>query len=273
VLVFAPRCTLLLQVQGIMVTLTMNQFLAPEHLDMLWAVTEKVRQQQRQHLHLAPTRANIWLTVHALALWHCMFLLQDTCGAVEGHSLVAKTALNVCRLSEHANHQTTLCSCHALAGGDMRSSQHSFLNCSLQPPVFFPPNQQAMLPLTATNLRLLCLCLQEDTYEAVKTHMFDLLAEIASRFLPNQLDMLFAKLENAQQRSTQDTQRLLGLLQHLAASDKEVNMCEKIVDMVWALTMSDTVHPDVVSLGALAGVVKAYKLHLQVTASCTATVF
>jgi hypothetical protein len=109
--------------------------------------------------------------------------------------------------------------------------------------------------------------LQEDTYEAVKTHMFDLLAEIASRFLPNQLDMLFAKLENAQQRSTQDTQRLLGLLQHLAASDKEVNMCDKIVDMVWALTMSDTVHPDVVSLGALAGVVKAYKGHYEVNSN------
>ncbi|KAF6260179.1 hypothetical protein COO60DRAFT_1700419 [Scenedesmus sp. NREL 46B-D3] len=133
------------EVQGIMVTLTVNQFLAPEHLDMLWAVTEK-----------------------------------------------------------------------------------------------------------------------EDTYEAVKTHMFDLLAEIASRFLPNQLDMLFAKLENAQQRSTQDTQRLLGLLQHLAASDKEVNMCEKITAMVWALTMSDAAHPDVVNLGALASVVRAYKAHLEV---------
>jgi hypothetical protein len=108
------------------------------------------------------------------------------------------------------------------------------------------------------------MCLQEDTYEAVKTHMFDLLAEIASRFLPNQLDMLFAKLENAQQRSTQDTQRLLGLLQHLAASDKEVNMCDKIVDMVWALTMTDTAHPDVVSLGALSGVIKAYKAHYEV---------
>jgi hypothetical protein len=94
--------------------------------------------------------------------------------------------------------------------------------------------------------------------------MFDLLAEIASRFSPNQLDMLFAKLENAQQRSTQDTQRLLGLLQHLAASDKEVNMCEKITDMVWDLTMSDTVHPDVANLGALASVIKAYKGHLEV---------
>lgn len=33
---------LLWQVQGIMVTLTLHHFLAPEHLDMLWAVTEKV---------------------------------------------------------------------------------------------------------------------------------------------------------------------------------------------------------------------------------------
>jgi hypothetical protein len=98
--------------------------------------------------------------------------------------------------------------------------------------------------------------------------MFDLLAELASRFLPNQLDMLFAKLENAQQRSTQDTLRLLGLLQHLAASDKEVNMCEKICDMVWELTLSDSVHPDVVNSGALASVVKAYKGHLEVGLSC-----
>lgn len=65
--------------------------------------------------------------------------------------------------------------------------------------------------------------LQEDTYEAVKTHMFDLLAEIASRFGPSQLDMLFAKLERAQERSTQDMQRLLGLLQHLAQNDSEVS--------------------------------------------------
>ncbi|WIA22029.1 hypothetical protein OEZ85_004379 [Tetradesmus obliquus] len=104
---------------------------------------------------------------------------------------------------------------------------------------------------------------KEDTYEAVKQHMFDLLAEIASRFSRNQLDMLFAKLQAARQRSTQDTQRLLGLLQHLAASDKEVHMCEKIGDMVWDLTMGDGVHPDVVGVGALANVVKAYKGHLE----------
>eukprot|EP00882_Tetradesmus_deserticola_P005884 GHRQ01006196.1.p1 GENE.GHRQ01006196.1~~GHRQ01006196.1.p1 ORF type:complete len:603 (+),score=271.77 GHRQ01006196.1:248-2056(+) len=133
------------EVQGIMVTLTINQFLAPEHLDMLWAVTEK-----------------------------------------------------------------------------------------------------------------------EDTYEAVKAHMFGLLAEIASRSLPNQLDMLFAKLEAAQQRSSQDTARLLGLLQHLAASDKEVNMVGKISDMVWDLTMGESAHPDVVALNALANATKAYKLHLEV---------
>lgn len=106
--------------------------------------------------------------------------------------------------------------------------------------------------------------MQEDTYEAVKQHMFDLLAEIASRFSRNQLDMLFAKLQAARQRSTQDTQRLLGLLQHLAASDKEVHMCEKIGDMVWDLTMGDGVHPDVVGVGALVNVVKAYKGHLEV---------
>jgi hypothetical protein len=45
---------LLLQVQGIMVTLTINQFLTPEHLDMLWAVTEKVRQQQLCRAELLP---------------------------------------------------------------------------------------------------------------------------------------------------------------------------------------------------------------------------
>lgn len=71
--------------------------------------------------------------------------------------------------------------------------------------------------LSATALHM-----QEDNYEAVKNHMFDLLAEIASHFVPSQLDMLFAKLERRPNSSVQDTSRLLGLLQHLAASDNEV---------------------------------------------------
>jgi hypothetical protein len=52
--------------------------------------------------------------------------------------------------------------------------------------------------------------------------MFDVLADIAAGSQPAQLDMLFAKLDTHQARSVQDTQRLLSLLDKLAASDNEV---------------------------------------------------
>lgn len=66
------------------------------------------------------------------------------------------------------------------------------------------------------------MCAQEDAYDAVKTHMFDLLAAIASVCQPSQLDMLFAKLERHQARDVQDTERLLALLESLADGDTEV---------------------------------------------------
>eukprot|EP00879_Flechtneria_rotunda_P017730 GHRR01018586.1.p1 GENE.GHRR01018586.1~~GHRR01018586.1.p1 ORF type:complete len:506 (+),score=147.82 GHRR01018586.1:302-1819(+) len=81
--------------------------------------------------------------------------------------------------------------------------------------------------LTSEHLDMLwAVTEKEDTYEAVKTHMFDLLAEIASRFVPSQLNMLFAKLERSQDRSVQHTARVLRLLQHLARSDKEVGLLQ-----------------------------------------------
>lgn len=66
--------------------------------------------------------------------------------------------------------------------------------------------------------------MQEDAYDAVKTHMFDLLAAVASECQPSQLDMLFAKLERRQARSVQDLERLLALLESLADSDSEVSI-------------------------------------------------
>lgn len=53
--------------------------------------------------------------------------------------------------------------------------------------------------------------------------MFELLGELAVRFVPSQLDMLFNKLQRHQDCSVQDTKRLLTLLQHLADSDSEVS--------------------------------------------------
>lgn len=69
---------------------------------------------------------------------------------------------------------------------------------------------------------MVCI-LQEDTHEAVKTHMFELLGKLAASFVPSQLDMLFGKLERRQERSLQDTKRLLMLLQQLAESDSDVS--------------------------------------------------
>lgn len=73
-------------------------------------------------------------------------------------------------------------------------------------------------------MHIMC-CLQEDAYDAVKTHMFDLLAAVAAECQPAQLDMLFAKLERRQARSVQDTERLLALLESLAESDTDVSVC------------------------------------------------
>lgn len=71
---------------------------------------------------------------------------------------------------------------------------------------------------------------QEDAYDAVKTHMFDLLAAIASVCQPSQLDMLFDKLERHQARDVQDTERLLALLDSLAEGDTEVS------SLLWTCT-------------------------------------
>eukprot|EP00878_Enallax_costatus_P022845 GHUV01024275.1.p1 GENE.GHUV01024275.1~~GHUV01024275.1.p1 ORF type:complete len:537 (+),score=158.41 GHUV01024275.1:657-2267(+) len=84
--------------------------------------------------------------------------------------------------------------------------------------------------LTAEHLDMLWAVIEkEDTYEAVKTHMFELLGELAACFVPEQLNMLFAKLERRQERSVQDTKRLLTLLQHLALSDKEVSGSRPVI--------------------------------------------
>lgn len=66
--------------------------------------------------------------------------------------------------------------------------------------------------------------MQEDAYDAVKTHMFELLAAVAAVCQPSQLDMLFAKLERRQARSVQDAERLLTLLATLAEGDHEVGL-------------------------------------------------
>jgi hypothetical protein len=71
---------------------------------------------------------------------------------------------------------------------------------------------------------------QEDAYDAVKTHMFELLAAVAAVCQPSQLDMLFAKLERRQARSVQDAVRLLTLLATLADGDHEVGRHDLVTD-------------------------------------------
>jgi hypothetical protein len=67
------------------------------------------------------------------------------------------------------------------------------------------------------------LTVQEDTYEAVKTNVYDMMAQVASHFSPDQLDMLFSKLQPNKERSLLDTLKLAELLKRLAASDSEVS--------------------------------------------------
>lgn len=49
-----------------------------------------------------------------------------------------------------------------------------------------------------------------------------MLAEMASQFSPEQLDILFRKLEHKHERSVLDTTKLLDLLKRLAESDTQV---------------------------------------------------
>ena len=57
----------------------------------------------------------------------------------------------------------------------------------------------------------------------MKTNVYDMLAQVASHFSPDQLDMLFSKFQPNKERSLLDTLKLAELLKRLAASDSEVS--------------------------------------------------
>lgn len=161
--------------------LTTTQSLTQEHLDSVWAVIEKVRQQG------APRRG-MRRGLCTRAGCARMLPLQCAC-AVDVHAALMRIApspaacrsLHACMQRQYARH-TPLC-----------------------------------LPDCTSTPRTT----QEDTYDAVKGHVFDLLAEVALRCAPQQLEMLLARVERWTAGGGTDTQRLLGLLVAMAQSDKE----------------------------------------------------
>eukprot|EP00798_Chlamydomonas_sp_ICE-L_P003512 gene3512-13583_t len=80
---------------------------------------------------------------------------------------------------------------------------------------------------------------QEGTFDEIKVNVYQIIEDLAARGLPpEQLDTLFYKFEIGRERSLPDTLRLLDLLKKLAASDsKAPHIAERLLDMIWQLTM------------------------------------
>jgi hypothetical protein len=64
---------------------------------------------------------------------------------------------------------------------------------------------------------------QQDTFDAVKTNVYVILAEIATSMGASHLNLLFRKFKPSKARSLPDAQRLLDLLKRLALGDSKVS--------------------------------------------------
>ncbi|KAI8477153.1 MAG: hypothetical protein J3K34DRAFT_455469 [Monoraphidium minutum] len=104
---------------------------------------------------------------------------------------------------------------------------------------------------------------QEGTYEGVKAHVYEGLAELVAVFSPEQVDFLFSKMAARRERSELDTTKLLELLLRLARSDGQCALPERIAGLMWDIVTAPGSPRAIVEAGAkqLADVAAEYRAH------------
>eukprot|EP00043_Microstomoeca_roanoka_P005964 m.59150 g.59150 ORF g.59150 m.59150 type:complete len:2271 (+) comp13209_c0_seq2:2748-9560(+) len=76
---------------------------------------------------------------------------------------------------------------------------------------------------------------QEGKHGMIVTNVHDMLARLAYRFDPDQLDRLFGLVKASWGGSEQNMERLLHLVQRLAEEDVAGSMANKVMQLVWSL--------------------------------------
>lgn len=109
----------------------------------------------------------------------------------------------------------------------------------------------------------------EGTFDVVKSNVFTMIEELAGNLSQNHFEQLFRKFDGlVQARSLGDSLRLLDLLKKLAESDTSHSpnsnhvpgqMAEKLLDIVWQLTMPADAPPELLEADAMAAVLKQYQ--------------
>ncbi|KAH9300739.1 hypothetical protein KI387_012322 [Taxus chinensis] len=97
-----------------------------------------------------------------------------------------------------------------------------------------------------------------DQIEAVKTNVFDLIADLAWSFSDEQLDSLFRRLKNVQGRSVGDVVKILGFLKKLARSDNRGIMTERLLELLWNMMYTEEALGEVLDSGAFIEILGHY---------------
>lgn len=92
---------------------------------------------------------------------------------------------------------------------------------------------------------------QADTFEAVRSNIYSLLSELALSLSTSLLDALFFKFEQCKGWPAADTLKLMELMRRFAHSDKEAVMADRVLRLLWDLTMEPNAPTEVTSSGAL----------------------
>ncbi|GBG68280.1 hypothetical protein CBR_g2828 [Chara braunii] len=97
-----------------------------------------------------------------------------------------------------------------------------------------------------------------DQFEAVKNNIFDLLADLAWSFSPEQLDSLFGRFERSQGRPASDIVKILQLVKKLARSDTKGVMATRLLELLWNMMHSGEVPAEVLESGAMTEILGHY---------------
>eukprot|EP00245_Coleochaete_scutata_P011528 TRINITY_DN429_c0_g2_i1.p1 TRINITY_DN429_c0_g2~~TRINITY_DN429_c0_g2_i1.p1 ORF type:complete len:2250 (-),score=350.03 TRINITY_DN429_c0_g2_i1:694-7287(-) len=97
-----------------------------------------------------------------------------------------------------------------------------------------------------------------DQFEAVKNNIFDLLADLAWSFSPEQLDSLFGRFERSQGRPAADIVKILQLIKKLARSDTKGVMATRLLELLWKMMHSGEASAEVLESNALTEILGHY---------------